>query len=95
MTGGIIGVILTAWISLGSSFSKTLKQEPWLPLAPTDMCCLNKNVTTSIENMDMSQLIIGATDFMTSQSDLMTHTTESISDYMGYTPYVVIYSCII
>ncbi|KAL5004656.1 hypothetical protein ScPMuIL_018112, partial [Solemya velum] len=38
ISGGIIGVTLVLWISLGQNFSPTIKKTPWLQPAPIDQC---------------------------------------------------------
>ncbi|KAK7477609.1 hypothetical protein BaRGS_00031157 [Batillaria attramentaria] len=39
--GVVLSLILSAWMSLGQSFSTTLKKTPWLPPASTAMCTAN------------------------------------------------------
>ena len=40
-----MSLIFTSWLSLGKSFSKNVKREPWLPPASTDMCLANHSAS--------------------------------------------------
>ncbi|KAK6195123.1 hypothetical protein SNE40_000612 [Patella caerulea] len=56
MVGTLLSVILCTWLGIGSSFSKTLRKEPWLPAAPTDQCLLDNSTTSWAINMTISNL---------------------------------------
>ncbi|KAK7090456.1 hypothetical protein V1264_010250 [Littorina saxatilis] len=45
LSGGILSLILTSWLSLGKSFAKNVKRAPWLPPASTDMCLANHSAS--------------------------------------------------
>ncbi|ESO96133.1 hypothetical protein LOTGIDRAFT_160120 [Lottia gigantea] len=38
VAGSMISMVFCSWLGMGSSFSRTLRKTPWLPLAPIDHC---------------------------------------------------------
>ncbi|XP_060065519.1 sodium-dependent multivitamin transporter-like [Ylistrum balloti] len=64
VVGGMTGMALVLWISLGQSFSTSLVKSPTLPSAPVDMC--RNNISTSI-GLATSQDLYNVTDDTSSQ----------------------------
>ncbi|XP_069103875.1 sodium-dependent multivitamin transporter-like [Argopecten irradians] len=70
IVGGITGMTLVLWISLGKSFSTTLAPPPRLPPAPVDMCL---NTTHNREDMMTS---LGSVHNVTDYPNNNTYITE-------------------
>ncbi|XP_076454438.1 sodium-coupled monocarboxylate transporter 1-like [Babylonia areolata] len=58
LVGALISLAFSAWLSMGSVFSKKVKKTPWLPLATTDKCWADVNAS----------LLLTTTPFTTSPS---------------------------
>ncbi|KAK7480608.1 hypothetical protein BaRGS_00028184, partial [Batillaria attramentaria] len=71
LIGGVLSLILSTWLSMGKSFSKSVKKLPWLDPASTAMCDANSTVSDALAAMmELTTSASGYTDTMMNSSVL-------------------------
>lgn len=86
LIGGIAGMAITLWISMGQSFSTSLRREKPLPFAPIDNCFPVANSTflnSSITTPGNITTTITTTTFATSVPDILNSTIAPLVQNTG------------